>query len=57
MRIFGSDRITKVVDSMGMKEDEALQATMLSNAIERAQKRLKRTTSAYERDLWTMMTL
>ncbi|NMB37703.1 MAG: preprotein translocase subunit SecA [Bacteroidales bacterium] len=41
MRIFGSDRITKVVDSMGMKEDEALQATMLSNAIERAQKKVE----------------
>ncbi len=41
MRIFGSERISKVVDSMGMKEEEALQATMLSNAIERAQKKVE----------------
>ena len=41
MRIFGSDRISKVVDSMGMQEDEALQASMLSNAIERAQKKVE----------------
>ncbi len=41
MRIFGSDRISKVVDSMGMQEEEALQATMLSNAIERAQKKVE----------------
>jgi preprotein translocase subunit SecA len=41
MRIFGSDRISKVVDSMGMQENEALQSSMLSNAIERAQKKVE----------------
>lgn len=41
MRLFGSDRIARVVDSMGMEEGEALQNSMLSNAIERAQKKVE----------------
>lgn len=41
MRLFGSDRISRVVDSMGMKEGEALQSSMLSSAIERAQKKVE----------------
>ncbi|MDD2595081.1 MAG: preprotein translocase subunit SecA [Bacteroidales bacterium] len=41
MRLFGSERITKVVDSMGMKEGESLQSSMLSGAIERAQRKVE----------------
>lgn len=41
MRLFGSERITKVVDGLGMKEGEALQSSMLSSAIERAQKKVE----------------
>lgn len=41
MRLFGSDRISKVVDSMGMKEGESLQSSMLSSAIERAQRKVE----------------
>ena len=41
MRLFGSERITSVVDRMGMAENEALQASMLSNAIERAQRKVE----------------
>ncbi|MBO4571495.1 MAG: preprotein translocase subunit SecA [Bacteroidales bacterium] len=41
MRLFGSERITKVVDSMGMQDGEALQAPMLAKAIERAQKKVE----------------
>ena len=40
MRIFG-DRMTNVVDKLGMDENEALQASMLSNAIERAQRKVE----------------
>ena len=40
MRLFGSERIAKVVDSMGMKEGESLQSSMLSSSIERAQKKV-----------------
>ena len=41
MRLFGSERITKLVDNMGMAENEALQAGMLSSAIERAQRKVE----------------
>ena len=41
MRIFGSERISAIVDRMGMAEDEALEASMLSSAIERAQRKVE----------------
>ncbi|MGI6314092.1 MAG: preprotein translocase subunit SecA [Candidatus Cryptobacteroides sp.] len=41
MRLFGSERIASVVDRLGMKENEALESSMLSGAIERAQKKVE----------------
>ncbi|MFA5325976.1 MAG: SEC-C metal-binding domain-containing protein, partial [Bacteroidales bacterium] len=41
MRLFGSDRISKVVDGLGMKEGESLQSSMLSSSIERAQRKVE----------------
>ncbi|MBQ0122517.1 MAG: preprotein translocase subunit SecA [Bacteroidales bacterium] len=41
MRLFGSERITRLVDNMGMADNEALQAGMLSSAIERAQRKVE----------------
>ena len=41
MRLFGAERIAKVVDSLGMQDDEALEAPMLSNAVEKAQKKVE----------------
>ena len=41
MRIFGSERIASIVDRLGMKEDEALESSMLSRAIENAQKKVE----------------
>ncbi len=41
MRLFGGERIAKVVDNMGMKEGEALQSKMLSGSIERAQRKVE----------------
>ena len=41
MRIFGSERIASIVDRLGMKEDEALESSMLSKAIENAQKKVE----------------
>ena len=41
MRLFGSDRIASMVDKLGMKDDEALESSMLSSAIERAQKKVE----------------
>lgn len=41
MRLFGSERIASVVDKLGMEENEALENTMLSNSIEKAQKKVE----------------
>ena len=41
MRLFGSARIASLMDRMGLKEGEAIQAGMMSKAIERAQKRVE----------------
>ena len=41
MRLFGSERIAGIVDKLGMKDDEALEATMLSKNIERSQKKVE----------------
>ena len=41
MRLFGTDKIIGVVDRLGLKEDEAIDARILSNQIENAQKRLE----------------
>ena len=41
MRLFGSEKIAGVVDRLGMQEEEALEAPMLSNAIEKAQKKVE----------------
>ncbi len=41
MRLFGSDRLANIVDRMGMSESEALEHSMLSSQIERAQKKVE----------------
>ena len=41
MRLFGSDRIAKMMDQMGLKEGEVIQAGMMTKAIERAQKKVE----------------
>lgn len=41
MRLFGGDRTTKIVDAMGMSEDEPIEAGMLTKAIENAQKKVE----------------
>ena len=41
MRLFGSDRLSVMVDRLGLDEDEAIEANMLSSAIENAQKRVE----------------
>ena len=41
MRIFGSEKIASVVDRLGMEDNEALESSMLSNAIEKAQKKVE----------------
>jgi preprotein translocase subunit SecA len=41
MRLFGSDRIAKLMDRMGMEEGEVIQHSMITNSIERAQKKVE----------------
>ncbi len=41
MRLFGSERIAKLMDKMNIEDGEVLQAKMLSNSIERAQKKVE----------------
>ena len=41
MRLFASERIAKVMDKLGFKEGEMIEAKMISNSIERAQKKVE----------------
>ncbi len=41
MRLFGSERIAKFMDRMGLKEGEVIQHPMISKSIERAQKKVE----------------
>lgn len=41
MRLFGSERTMKLVDAMGLEEDEPIEHGMLSKAIESAQKKVE----------------
>ncbi len=41
MRLFGSDRIAKLMDRMGLEEGEVIQHGMVSKSIERAQKKVE----------------
>ncbi|HBS85894.1 MAG: preprotein translocase subunit SecA [Bacteroidetes bacterium GWF2_38_335] len=41
MRLFGSDRIARLMDRMGLKEGEVIQHSMISKSIERAQKKVE----------------
>ena len=41
MRLFGAERIAKMMDRMGLKEGEVIQHSMITNSIERAQKKVE----------------
>ncbi|MDR3367370.1 MAG: preprotein translocase subunit SecA [Prevotellaceae bacterium] len=41
MRLFGSERIASLMDRMGLKEGEVIQARMISRSIERAQRKVE----------------
>ena len=41
MRLFASERIAKVMDRLGFKDGEMIEAKMVNNSIERAQKRVE----------------
>ncbi|MGM9740355.1 MAG: preprotein translocase subunit SecA, partial [Candidatus Cryptobacteroides sp.] len=41
MRLFGSERIAAVVDKLGMTDEDALESSMLSSSIEKAQRKVE----------------
>ncbi len=41
MRLFGSERLTAVVNTLGLEDDQPIEHKMLSNAIENAQRRVE----------------
>ena len=41
MRLFGSERVAKVMDRMGIEEGEVIQHSMMTKSIERAQKKVE----------------
>ena len=51
MRLFGSDRIAKIMDRMGLKEGEVIQHSMVTKSIERAQKKVEENNFAQRKRL------
>ena len=41
MRLFGKESLSRMMDRLGFKEDDLLEARMINNAIERAQKKVE----------------
>jgi len=41
LRIFGSDRLSAIMDKLGMEDDEAIEHNMISKAIENAQRKVE----------------
>ncbi len=41
MRLFGSERLTNIVNTLGLEDDQPIEHRMLSNAIENAQRRVE----------------
>lgn len=41
MRLFGSDRLMNMVETLGLEDDQPIEAKMLTNAIESAQKKVE----------------
>ncbi len=41
MRMFATDKVVRMLDTLGFKEDEMIQDRMVTNAIEKAQKRVE----------------
>ncbi len=42
MRLFGSDRVKRLMQALGLERGEAIEHKMVSNAVERAQKKSRR---------------
>ena len=51
MRLFGSERLMKVFTSLGVEENEQIEHKMLSDAIEKAQKKIERNNFGIRKNL------
>lgn len=51
MRMFGSERIAKVMDRLGLEEGEVIQHSMITKSIERAQKKVEENNFAIRKRL------
>ena len=51
MRLFGSDRISSVMEKMGIKEGEVIQHPMITKSVERAQKKVEENNFAIRKRL------
>jgi len=51
MRLFGSDRIAKIMDRLGLQEGEVIQHSMVTKSIERAQKKVEENNFAIRKRL------
>ena len=51
MRLFGSERIAKLMDRMGLEEGEVIQHSMITKSIERAQKKVEENNFAIRKRL------
>lgn len=51
MRLFGSERMAKIMDRLGLKEGEVIQHSMITKSIERAQKKVEENNFAIRKRL------
>ena len=51
MRLFGSERISKIMDRLGLEEGEVIQHSMITKSIERAQKKVEENNFAIRKRL------
>ena len=56
LRIFGSARVSGLMEKLGMEEGEAIEHSWVTRAIENSQKRSKGATSTSASNYWNMMT-
>ena len=56
MRLFGSERLMKVFTSLGVAENEQIEHKMLSNAIEKAQEKIRSLTTSVSVRIFLIMT-
>ncbi len=51
MRLFGSDRVTNIMSRMGMEEGEAIEHSMITKSVERAQRKVEENNFAIRKRL------